>query len=670
MVAFSALVLLAAAALSSSPVSAFPALRRRQSPGEIADTIKFLHTNDVHAHLEEFNDGGVSCSASEIASEKCYGGAARLKYKIDEIRASFPKTVLFDIGDQFQGTLFFNFFKAEPLAEIMNDFGYTAMTLGNHEFDITEEYLGSWMKQLKFPVLSANIPLEQAPNLAAAGLKKSMELKDMNLGIIGVTTNTTADVTTGGKGITFGNPLTAVQAEVDLLRAKGYKRIVLLSHIGYEDDLWLAANIKGLDVIMGGHTHTMLLADPKKDARAGGFYPTPVTNAEGKTTYVVTAWRWGQFLGEINLNYDANDNLISVTGEPVNVTFTTPKDPIVDAKVKNWAKEFEPLVTRIIGKTTNFPLEDPRNVCRRRECAIGNLIADALLEARFDFGCRLSMTNTGGIRATLTKEEISYGDIQTILPFGNTIAEVDITGQAIMDMLELTAGKYGPNGEVSANPITIPVFGGIRYSADLQKPIGSRVDRDLVRILDDDRKFVPLDLNKVYKMASNDFVAAGQDNILPRGYKFVIYDVMADAVAAYIERVKTVSPIVDGRFSVRGANVVTTSLPTTRPASTTTITTSFSTSTTTSAGTSTTTSTSAGTSTATTDPSVPTYATGSSSSKGPEIPTYAVPSSVSTARPVAPGYGGGDATGTKGETATKTTVVPGEAYSVKPKCRV
>lgn len=116
--------------------------------------ISFYHINDVHAHLDEFSSSGTDCTKPQNG---CYGGYARVKTVIDETRPEHPDSLLLNVGDEFQGTLFYTFYKGEKIADVLNEMQFDAMTLGNHEFDGGDDELGDFLKNLTFPIVSANI---------------------------------------------------------------------------------------------------------------------------------------------------------------------------------------------------------------------------------------------------------------------------------------------------------------------------------------------------------------------------------------------------------------------------------------------------------------------------------------------------------------------------------
>jgi 2',3'-cyclic-nucleotide 2'-phosphodiesterase (5'-nucleotidase family) len=278
--------------------------------------VTLLHTNDIHAHMEEFNNNGLSCNADQIAKNKCFGGVARIKTVVDAFRANTSDLILLDAGDQFQGTLFFNFYGGNVSSQVMNILKYDAMTIGNHEFDNGVEVLSSFIKSLNFPVISSNIDINQenlTVPLRDAGVKPFIILPKYRLGVIGFITNMTASLIAGGERFknSILDPVETVQKYVDELHAQGIHRIICLSHNGYKDDVYLAQNVKGVQLIVGGHSHSYL-SNNASDPRTEGPYPTRALNSlDGKPVYVVQAHRYGDYLGHLELEWDEKDNLVS-----------------------------------------------------------------------------------------------------------------------------------------------------------------------------------------------------------------------------------------------------------------------------------------------------------------------------------------------------------------------
>ncbi|KAJ3053075.1 hypothetical protein HK097_005109 [Rhizophlyctis rosea] len=264
--------------LESEPETESETETETSTPSPLPKKLKILHTNDIHSHLDQFTSSGTDCRQSNIDTNTCYGGIARIKRTVDDIRANTTTdTLLFDAGDQFQGTLFFNVFGGSKVAEFMNSVKYDVMAIGNHEFDNGEEYLYEFLSNLTFPVLSSNIDL--GDTYIKNVVKPYTVIEKYGLGIIGFITNTTADITLGALGVVLSSSTL---------------------HNGYDHDKYLAENVPGISLIVGGHSHSLLLKNTSAPGVVGP-YPTAVTNPEGKKTWIVQSYRWGNYLGNVEV---------------------------------------------------------------------------------------------------------------------------------------------------------------------------------------------------------------------------------------------------------------------------------------------------------------------------------------------------------------------------------
>ncbi|MFV2034814.1 MAG: metallophosphoesterase, partial [Halocynthiibacter sp.] len=254
-------------------------------------SLTILHTNDNHSRIEPISKYDSPCSAEDNDAGECFGGSARMATAIADARARSNNSILLDGGDQFQGSLFYTYYKGRVAAEMMNLFGYDAMTLGNHEFDDGPEVLRDFITSLNFPVVSSNIDVgAEAPLSDVMNRSVVIERGGEKIGLIGLTPQNTDELASPGDNVSFIDPVVAVQAEVDKLEAQGVNKIIVLSHSGYELEMRVAAETTGVDVIVGGHSHTLL---SNTDEKAAGPYPTMVGD-----TAVVTARSYGRYLGE------------------------------------------------------------------------------------------------------------------------------------------------------------------------------------------------------------------------------------------------------------------------------------------------------------------------------------------------------------------------------------
>ncbi|MBE0557497.1 MAG: metallophosphoesterase, partial [Proteobacteria bacterium] len=263
-------------------------------------TLTIAHVNDTHSHLEPSDNEWETFVIDGVDTSVKIGGVTRLKTALDELRGSRENVLFLHAGDAVQGTLYFNVFQGDADIDFLNYLGVDAMTFGNHEFDKGAAMAGRFVARASFPILSANIDVSREPSLAgkvAPYLIK--QYGSERVGIIGVTTVDTAVTSSPGDTVSFNDVTKSVAEAVISLAAIGINKIIVLSHIGYDEDVKLANAVAGIDVVVGGHSHT-LLGDPAQFAPLGitsvdeilkGRYPTVVKGPENETALVVQGWR-------------------------------------------------------------------------------------------------------------------------------------------------------------------------------------------------------------------------------------------------------------------------------------------------------------------------------------------------------------------------------------------
>ncbi len=498
--------------------------------------LTILHTNDFHARFEPISKYDSGCSADSNAEGKCFGGSARLKTAIDAARARSANSILVDGGDQFQGTLFYTYYKGKFAAEMMTGLGYEAMTVGNHEFDDGPEVLRGFMDSVGFPVLMSNADVSREPLLAGTLMKSTIiEKGGEKIGLIGLTPEDTDELASPGSNITFTDPAEAVQTEVDLLTAAGVNKIIVLSHSGYGVDQRVAAATTGVDVIVGGHSNTLL---SNSSDRAKGPYPTMVGS-----TAIVQAYAYGKFLGELNVTFDDAGNVISATGEPVLIDAAVAEDAAVKARVGEAAGPLEEIRQRVVADAA-AAIEGDRSICRVQECQMGNLVADAMLDRVKDQGITISIANSGGLRASIDAGEVTMGEVLTVLPFQNTLSTFQVSGETLIAALE--------NGVSQVEEVKgrFPQVAGLKFTWDpAVAPNEGRISDVMVM---EGGAWVPIDPAATYGVVSNNYVRGGGD-----GYKMFrdaanAYDYgpdLADVVAEYMAAQGGYQPYLDGRIA-------------------------------------------------------------------------------------------------------------------------
>lgn len=494
--------------------------------------LTILHTNDFHSRFEPISKYDSGCSEEDNLEGKCFGGSARLITAITEARARAENPVLLDGGDQFQGTLFYTYYKGKLAAEMMNQLGYDGMTVGNHEFDDGPEVLRGFMEAVEFPVLMSNADVSKEPALAGV-LKKStiIEVGGEKIGLIGATPEDTDELASPGDNISFTDPLTAIQTEVDMLTKMGVNKIIVLSHLGHKKDLEIVPQLTGVDVVVEGHSNTFL---SNTSDRAEGPYPMMIGN-----TALVSAYAYGKYLGELNVVFDDNGEIISATGEPIIMDGAVAEDPAIKARIAEAAKPLEEIRNRVVAHTDEA-INGERGSCRAMECEMGNLIADAMLARVADQGIQVALQNGGGIRASIDAGDVTMGEVLTVLPFQNTLSTFEITGAVLLEALE--------NGvsQMEEGAGRFPQVAGMSYTVTPSAEAGSRISNVMVG-------GAALDLDATYGAVSNNYVRNGGD-----GYKMFrsaanAYDFgpdLADVTAEYIAANPGFKPYLDGRITI------------------------------------------------------------------------------------------------------------------------
>ncbi|WP_026831996.1 5'-nucleotidase C-terminal domain-containing protein [Exiguobacterium undae] len=470
-------------------------------------SIGLMHTNDTHANLDK---------------------APKRATVIKELRAAYRAegnpSLLLDAGDVFSGSLYFNKFLGQADLELMNYMKYDMMTFGNHEFDLGETEnniaLKNFVTKAKFPFITANVDFSK--NESFNGLQKKTitagpekgqiyqgiikEYKGQKIGFFGLTTEETADIASPGT-VAFANYITSAKAAVKKLEDRGVNKIVALTHIGFDDneavdnDQLLARNVDGIDVIVGGHSHTKLEKPVVVDE----------TIVPGKTepTIIAQAYQYGDFLGNLDLTFDYKGKLTEYNGSLIDVAKAA-EDTRAAEILKPYADQITELKNEEVGANIVNELGNPRGEVsvRNSETALGNLITDGMLKKAKEYNAEtvIAMQNGGGIRAAINAGPLTVGEVLTTLPFGNTLATVKMTGQEIKDLLEISVG-VAPIENGGFLHVSGMKF---EYSSKLAK--GNRVTKMEVN---NGGTFETIDPAKTYVIATNAFTAKGGDGLTP-----------------------------------------------------------------------------------------------------------------------------------------------------------
>jgi len=410
------------------------------------------------------------------------------------------------------------------------------MTLGNHEFDRGDKYLGQFLKNLTFPVICANVQSKDE-NINST-LKPYKLFPELKLAVVAVTTETIPQISNADKDTVFPDPVATAQYWSDYVKAnEDVERVILMTHIGYDQDILLAKNTKGIYAIFGGHSHT-LLGDMEG---AQGKYPTIVENLDGEEVFIVTAWRYGVYLGYIDLQFDSANRVVAYTGGPIHLTNTTKQDAELQKHIKEWRGPFEEYAAGIIGNTT-VTLD---NNCQKQECLLGDVMCDAMLEDRLSQSSAVDgcIINAGGVRATIAAGNITRGDVLTAFPFGNDLVEIKITGEELWKVFE---GIVSQKSMFNDRPVTsgVQVSRGIRITYNPTNPVGSRLTK--LEIGQD--QLQPVDKAKEYTIVTLDFLAGGGDNFFVPANNIAALGTQAEVLTDYFQRKSPITVKVEGRI--------------------------------------------------------------------------------------------------------------------------
>ncbi len=425
-----------------------------------------MHTNDMHGFFKYGKYDGM--------------GAALMATKIKEVRAAETNSLLLDGGDALQGHNLVTLSDGETGTQVMNALGYDAMAAGNHEFDYGSGRLLELEKLLDMPVLAANVKNADGTDLLTPYVIKEMD--GFTVGIFGLTTPETVYKSHPNNtiGLTIGDPTAAAEAMVAELIDQ-VDIIIAVAHIGNEGDYTtekIAEAVEGIDVIVDGHSHAEY---------ANGLYvgDTLIVQAKEKT----------KNLGMAKLSI--------VDGEVVNSTaFMYSKsdaaDTTPDAAMETLITELDainaPIELEVVA-TAPYVLDGERADVRTGETNLGNMIAEALLDIS---GADVALTNGGGIRTSIDAGEVTKGEILTVLPFGNTVRVIELSGADIIAAIENGITDY-PDAKGA-----FPHIAGMTVEFDATKEAGSRVTKVTIAGL-------PLVEATTYTMATNDFLSYGGD---------------------------------------------------------------------------------------------------------------------------------------------------------------
>eukprot|EP00163_Fabomonas_tropica_P024833 TRINITY_DN4278_c0_g2_i1.p1 TRINITY_DN4278_c0_g2~~TRINITY_DN4278_c0_g2_i1.p1 ORF type:complete len:613 (+),score=143.83 TRINITY_DN4278_c0_g2_i1:1810-3648(+) len=526
-------------------------------------TASILHINDHHSHLEADSQ---SLTIAGQDTEFSAGGFPRVAAKIAEREAALDNVLKLHAGDAITGTLYFTSFEGEADAQLMNQVCFDAFALGNHEFDRGDAGLKSFLDMLdsgscSTPVLAANVKPQVGTSLAPFAeddyLKPYIikEVGGEQIGIIGIDIATKTQNSSSPLDTTqFLDETDTAQAMIDELTAEGVNKIVLMTHYQYANDMALAESLSGVDVIIGGDSHTLLGDFENYGLASSGTYPTEITNADGDKVCVAQAWQYAMVVGELNVTWDNNGAVTSCAGVPHLLlgdeivreddteTEYTPEgtelaeimaavdadpqlsivteDPVSAEMLAYYTNQLDAFRNEVVGTATeDLCLARIPGVAYGDETCVGedpvrggdipNLVAQAFLYLSKD--ADVSIQNAGGVRIDIPAGNITIGDAYTLLPFANTLTNLTMTGAEIRQVLN-EAVDYAHASSSGAYPYAA----GLRWTVDMNLASGSRLYNIQVKP-QGEASWRALTDEETLTVVSNSFTAGGQDGYVTFG---------------------------------------------------------------------------------------------------------------------------------------------------------
>lgn len=516
-----------------------------------------LHMNDHHAQLEE-TDITLTLDGDEYEMKS--GGFPRViqAFKDLELSATHANILKLHAGDAIAGSRYATLLEGEADAAMMNMICFDAFVPGVHEFDRSDLGLKTFLDFLnpseatqcveKTPVLAANITPRSGTPLAAGDYLKPYDIKYFNnepVGIIGLLKKETTTTSHPQSTTEFADELTTVNSVVEVLEAQGINKIILVSHYGYKNDQLLAGQLSGVDVIVGGDSHSLLGDFSGLGLDTDGEYPTRVTDSDGNPVCIVQAWQYAQVVGELNVSLDANgivtncagtahllvENPSEKNGEDItqngdaldsverlmdahrNLAVTS-EDTAAMTALLSYKQQFPTLNEQLLGEAQEnlcmerLPGEGRSTLCSASETLphggdIQTLVTHAFREMVST--AHISIQNAGRIRNDVPMGDITIGDVYDLLPFGNTLVTMRVTGQDVKDVLE-DAVDHALSGATGAYPYAA----GLHFDVDVSQPKGARIS-NLQYKGTDDEFWSDLLMAAQYTVVTNNYIAAGNE---------------------------------------------------------------------------------------------------------------------------------------------------------------
>ncbi len=509
--------------------------------------LSVFHVNDIHSHIASER---MKLKVDGVKTYMQIGGYARMVNQLKKLKAKKPNSLVLNAGDTFQGTLFYSLFKGKADAKALNLISWDAYALGNHEFDDGDKALADFLDLLDddITMLAANVVPDKGNILE--GKWSPYVIKQVGkekIGIIGIDiVGKTVKSSNPSDEIKFSNEITTAQKYIDELKEKGINKIIVLSHQGYKNDLKMAAALSGVDIIVGGDSHSLLGDFSNLGLKStSNDYPSIVTSKENKQVCVVQAWEYAHLLGDLDVVFDKQGDVLYCTGEPKILAGDVFKRKNKDGKKVEVSLEEKTKILNILNAASNIDIveenkealkivkeyEDKVNVKKaavigsageeighsripgdtydkRNTLPLGSDIAAIVAKSFYDLSklADACIQNAGGVRTPIMKGEINMGDAYSLLPFSNTLFEIQMTGKEIKQVLEDAIANVKTGGSTGSFPYSY----ALKYDVDMSKDINNTISN--LEILDRKTQvWGDLIEDKMYTIVTNSYTAGGKD---------------------------------------------------------------------------------------------------------------------------------------------------------------
>ena len=451
----------------------FAAVAAMMMQGAVAEEFVFIHTNDTHSQIDP--------------TDKGLGGVARRKVLVDSIRQAHPNSVLVDAGDAVQGTLFFTLYGGEVEMKMMNELGYDLAVLGNHDFDNGVDALAKNLALSDVQWLTTNYDLRGSELHKFFKPYNIQQFGNRKVGIIGLNLDPKGMIAEGNyDGVKYLDAIKAANATAwHLKHNEGCDAVVAVTHLGYDGvsptDQDLAAASEDIDVILGGHSHSLIKPGSGKEW---------LKNAVGRDVLVAQNAKSGAYISEVILDLDS-----------LGVKAPVYRQHRVDARLDNRVSHrFDSILAPYRqGVDSLMNVKIGRSACELPNSgnALLNFLSDFVADQASQLGAGkvdLAITNKGSLRRSLPKGELTQGQIIMMQPFDNRLIVEDLKGSDLLEALNVMASRGGDGVSSGVDAVFDPSTGKC-----VSVTVGGK----------------PLDPEKVYKVATIDYLANGGDYMEP-----------------------------------------------------------------------------------------------------------------------------------------------------------